>query len=49
MGAGSDGASHGLPSEGGQLLEAKSEGHVLVGAPSQGEAGDSEHTLFQIE
>lgn len=48
-GAGGGGASHGLPSEGGQLLEAKSEGHVLVGAPSQGEAGDSEHTLFQIE
>lgn len=41
---------HGLPSEGGQLLDAKPEGSVLVGAPSQGEAGDhSEHTLFQIE
>ncbi len=46
----SHGQDHGLPNEGGQLLDAKQDGPVLVGAPSQGEAGDhSDHTLFQIE
>jgi hypothetical protein len=44
------GPDHGLPSEGGQLLDAKQDGPVLVAAPSQGEPRDhNEQTLFQIE